>query len=60
MLFRFITSIGRVITPVYPLAILYSAQRNNIYDRLLCQTLIIIGLVTAVGLGLIVHPFFIT
>ena len=55
-----ITSIGRVITPVYPLAILYSAQRNNIYDRLLCQTLIIIGLVTAVGLGLIVHPFFIT
>ncbi len=52
-----ITSIGRVITPVYPLYILSLAQRNTSVDRLLALALLAVGFGAAIGLALIHHPF---
>lgn len=55
-----ITSIGRVITPVYPLYILALAGRDTRLTRLLACFIMIIGLATAVGLALSVHPYMVT
>jgi len=52
-----ITSIGRVITPVYPLALVYSASRDTIVSRVIAAMILLIGIVTALGLALIAHPF---
>lgn len=52
-----ITSIGRVITPVYPLSILALAERDTRMSRVLAAIILIIGIGTAVGLALQIHPF---
>ncbi len=55
-----ITSIGRVITPVYPLYILALAQRDTPMTRTLAFFIMLIGLSAAVGLILSVHPYVVT
>lgn len=52
-----ITSIGRVITPVYPLYILSLAQRNGLPERLLAAIVLAVGIAAAIGLALSVHPY---
>lgn len=52
-----ITSIGRVITPVYPLTVLLLASRDSAITRTLAAGILFLGLVTGIGLALIVHPF---
>lgn len=52
-----ITSIGRVITPVYPFAMLYAARRNDRMGQWMACVVIGLGLGIGIGLGLIAHPF---
>ncbi len=54
------TSIGRVITPVYSLFAVFTAERPTMPNRVMLGTLIMLGLVTGLGLSLIIHPFMIT
>lgn len=55
-----ITSIGRVITPVYPLYILAIAKRDTHVTRTLAFVIILIGLATVAGLALSIHPYMMT
>lgn len=52
-----VTSIGRVITPVYPLFALFACERPGTATRAVNAALLAFGLLTAVGLALSVHPF---
>ncbi len=52
-----ITSIGRVITPVYPLWAIHAATHPSHKTQSLSIALIVIGLVTALGLASTIHPF---
>lgn len=52
-----ITSIGRVVTPVYPVYALYAAQRDTWVERTLSVILITVSLVAAVGIAAAVHPY---
>lgn len=52
-----ITSIGRVITPVYPLALLSFARHDTVLHRFLAIAILALGLGTGIGLALIAHPF---
>lgn len=52
-----ITSIGRVITPVYPLFILYAAKTDTTVSRILAVLLLFLGLAAGFGLALIHHPY---
>ncbi len=52
-----ITSIGRVITPVYPLTILALSNRKTVLTRLLTLSILCLGIGTSIGLALQVHPF---
>lgn len=52
-----VTSIGRVITPVYPFVILMCLKRNDLFARMLTGAILVLGLVTAAGLISSVHPF---
>lgn len=52
-----ITSIGRVITPVYPLTILALAKRDTVVARLLTISILLLGIGTSIGLALQIHPF---
>lgn len=52
-----ITSIGRVITPMYPLLILHCADRDTFAARYFALATMGLGLATAIGLGMIVHPY---
>jgi len=55
-----ITSIGRVITPVYPLYILAIASRDTNVTRVLASLILLIGLGAAIGLAFSSHPYLIT
>jgi hypothetical protein len=52
-----ITSIGRVIVPVYPLALMLASRSEYRFAFLLEVTTIVVGVTTGVGLALTVHPF---
>lgn len=52
-----ITSIGRVITPVYPLFLLQAAKRDTLTARLLAVSVLILGLGIVLALALLPHPF---
>lgn len=52
-----ITSIGRVITPVYPLFLFLAADEDTVIARILAVSTIVLGLVTGVGMALIAHPY---
>jgi hypothetical protein len=51
-----ITSIGRVITPIYPLVLLYAAKRDTLLPRLIATALLLLGLGIGVALAVITHP----
>lgn len=55
-----VTSIGRVITPVYPLFLLLLAERNTKTSKVLATIILLLGIGTAVGLALSTHPFTLT
>jgi hypothetical protein len=57
MIWGAITSIGRVITPVYPLAVLYAADRPSRQMNGILIAILLIGLATALGLARTTHPF---
>jgi len=52
-----ITSIGRVITPVYPLLLLACSMRDSRGARFLGAMTLLIGLAAGLGLALAPHPF---
>ncbi len=52
-----ITSIGRVITPVYPLWTVYALEQDRWPHRLITIAMLLLGIGVSLGLGLIVHPF---
>lgn len=52
-----ITSIGRVITPVYPLVLLEAAHRDTLPARCIALGCMAVGLAAAVALALIGHPY---
>ncbi len=52
-----ITSVGRVITPLYPLIVLSCATRNTLSAQLISSAVLAVGLTTAVGMALIIHPY---
>ena len=52
-----ITSIGRVITPVYPLLLFLAIRQASILSRFLPAALVVIGLGAGISLALVVHPF---
>ena len=52
-----ITSIGRVITPVYPLFIFWTIEQPTFFSRAMCAALIALGLGAGLGLGLSIHPY---
>lgn len=52
-----ITSIGRVITPVYPLFLLYAAKRDTMPARAIAAAILAMGLAIGFGLALITHPY---
>lgn len=54
-----ITSIGRVITPVYPLTILLAARHDTWTARWIASMAALIGLAAGWALALNVHPFII-
>ncbi len=52
-----ITSIGRVVTPVYPVFALYAAERDGKWQRFLSILLMIISIVAAIGIASVPHPY---
>lgn len=52
-----VTSIGRVITPVYPLSLLALSKEDTWTARLLAFAILCLGIGTYIGLALQVHPF---
>ncbi len=52
-----ITSIGRVITPVYPLFLLLAAERDTLPARLIALAILALGLGIGIALALMPHPF---
>lgn len=55
-----ITSIGRVITPVYPLFIHYAVSEDQWIHRTIAGGWFAIGIVTTLGLAFSLHPYIIT
>jgi hypothetical protein len=52
-----ITSIGRVITPIYPLVLVHAAAKDTLPARVLALSILALGCVAGIGLALIAHPF---
>ena len=52
-----ITSIGRVIAPIYPVFTLYAAARDTWVERSLSTILIAVSVIAALGIVSIQHPF---
>ena len=55
-----VTSIGRVITPVYPLFLLLLAERNTTTSKILAAVILLLGIATALGLAFSAHPYGLT
>jgi hypothetical protein len=52
-----ITSIGRVITPIYPLVIMTTVMYPSKIGDFLQKSTLLIGIIAALGLMLSVHPY---
>ncbi len=52
-----ITSIGRVVTPVYPAYVAYAMHKDTRALRLLSGLLVFVSLVSAFGIASVTHPF---
>lgn len=55
-----ITSIGRVITPVYPLFLLHAARRDTVSARFIAAAVLALGLSIGIGLAMITHRYTLT
>lgn len=55
-----ITSIGRVITPVYPLFLLTVLQRDSRITRMVALAILLLGCAAGLGLAFSFHPFHVT
>jgi hypothetical protein len=55
-----ITSIGRVVTPIYPVYALYASERDTWVERSLSAILIVVSVVAAIGIAWVKHPFIIS
>lgn len=55
-----ITSIGRVITPVYPLTLLLFMERDDAWAKLSAFMILALGLATGVALALSAYPYTLT
>lgn len=55
-----ITSIGRVVTPIYPVYALYAAERDTWVERVLSAILIVVSVVAAIGIAWVKHPYVIS
>jgi hypothetical protein len=55
-----ITSIGRVITPVYPLFLLQAAERDTIVARAISIAVLLLGVGVSLSLAMLPHPFFLS
>lgn len=55
-----ITSIGRVVTPIYPVYALYAAQRDTWIERTLSVILIVVSIVAAIGIAWVKHPYIVS
>lgn len=51
------TSIGRVITPVYPFVLLFAASKDTLFARNLARAALILGMSIGLGLAMSIHPF---
>lgn len=52
-----ITSVGRVVTPLYPVYVLYAAKRDTWVEKTLSFTLILVSVTAAIGMAAIRHSF---
>lgn len=52
-----ITSIGRVVTPFYPVYALYASQKDTTALRVLSVALLLLSVVAAIGAAVAVHPY---
>ena len=52
-----ITSIGLVVTPVYPVYALYAAERDTAVLRKISLVLLVVTLVASAGIASVPHPF---
>ena len=52
-----ITSIGRVVTPLYPVYALYACYHDTRFMRGLSLLLIVTSVVSAIGIALVHHPY---
>jgi len=52
-----ITSVGRVVTPIYPVYALFAAERDTKTLRVLSWILVLTSVIAAIGIALQVHPF---
>jgi hypothetical protein len=55
-----LTSIGRVVTPVYAVYPLFAAARDTRMTRMLSGLLIGLSVIAAVGIASITHPFIVS
>lgn len=55
-----ITSVGRVVTPLYPVYALFAASRDTRFLRWLSVFLIVLSVVAAVGIAAVPHPFIVS
>ncbi len=52
-----ITSVGRVLTPLYPLFAFTASERDSLSDRLISVNLIAVSIIAAIGIASITHLF---
>lgn len=55
-----LTSIGRVVTPFYPVYVLYAASRDTTVYKVLSAFLIVFSFVAAVGIAYVRHPYIVS
>jgi hypothetical protein len=55
-----LTSIGRVVTPVYPVYVLYAAERDTWVERSISAILIVMSIVAAIFIASVPHTYVIS
>lgn len=55
-----ITSIGRVVTPLYPVYALWAADRDDKVHNILSTILITVSVMAAIGIAMVRHPYVIS
>jgi hypothetical protein len=55
--FGSVTGVGRVVTPVYPFLLMEAMEKQSPAGRTIASIILGLGLVSAIGFALIVHPY---